>query len=81
MSSEIHPINQCHFGHTIKTLEEKIEWQNRRIAGITRRVLEHFEGHDVECRWSHEGDPDTADPNCRVCNILCEPPNGAYVTI
>lgn len=28
MSDERHPINQCHYGATVKTSEEKIDWQN-----------------------------------------------------
>ena len=41
MSKERHPINQCHYGATVKTLEEKIDWQNRRIAAQSKRIEWH----------------------------------------
>lgn len=48
MSQERHPINQCHFGATVKTLEEKIEWQNRQIAYLSRQLEEARNAHGRE---------------------------------
>ena len=38
MSAEKHPINQCHYGATVKVLQEKIDWQNLEIIRITKKL-------------------------------------------